>query len=224
MSLFHYLPRSVVEEIPGWEEALAALSELVPSKQATLILQSVHFGPDNLVVAQERLDHFSKESWDAILDYFQRRAELVQELSFLSPSNKDETISNRKGRMPNRPPTPTEKALRVRKMLTDSLGQWGAYSKQAEELIDRVNGASPIPAPDVSPMDGLDFKGKLLQRQARRILPAADQLAREASALVEHAALDDLDRTELRVLLANFEVLLFPLRMLAELREHQLAS
>ncbi len=223
MSLFHFLPQSVVEGIPGWAEAHAALIELVPSDQARLILRNAHIGPSHLVVDPQRLDHLSKHSWDALLDFFQRRTDLIRNLAGLSELNGHDNGSNGEGRAPTRPATPTEKARRMCQLLTEFLEQWGPYAKKAEQLI-LSNQDLPSNSPERHCLPDPTASGKLLQRQARRILPAADQLAREASALVEHAAMPDIDRTELRAHLANFEVMVFALRMAADLPEHEMAS
>ncbi len=203
MKLVEFLPQEIVQSIEGYNEANWALVKFFPG-ESDEILQDLTRNPFNLEVPEDEIARFSKDNWEAIFKFFQNRTKLVNEyLKETTPRNGEtsEIISSKEKI------TPTEKAYRLCCLLKEFTSQWGEFEEQAKRIV--LNQDETI-------IDEGREK-EIVQFRARRILPAAEQLAREASGLVENAKLDDLDRTELRVRLADFEAMLHTLRLVADL-------
>ena len=101
-------------------------------------------------------------------------------------------------------------AARVIPLLREYLAKFHSVADQAQRIREITAKARLDPEKKRI----LHLKHDLLQQLFVRINPPATELAREVSQKIEHGRLDELDRVELTLRLAEFEAALLSLKRL----------
>lgn len=97
---------------------------------------------------------------------------------------------------------------RVIPLLKEYLEKFRSISDEAQ----RIREGAAEQGIDVEKKRLMRLNHEFLQQLFSRIRPAATQLAREVSQKIEHGNLDELDRVELMLRLAEFEAILLSLQ------------